>query len=176
MHSNVNKRHILQVGTRKKNKYEMNGTKLESVQCVKDLGVSVASSLKFSQECKDVTSKANRMLGFINRNILIKTKDVILPVYTILVRPHLEYAVQFWAPHHVKDIVKLEAVQQRVTKMITSLNNKPYEESMARLNEGSEEKLSSVLKSLNDLRMWKLARCSRLITHHEQGAMGKTKI
>ncbi len=59
----------------------MNGTKLASVQCVKDLGVSVASSLKFSQQCKDVAGKANRMLVFINRNISFKTKDVILPLY-----------------------------------------------------------------------------------------------
>ncbi len=45
----------------------MNGTKLESVQCVKDLGVTAASSLKFSQQCKDAAGKANGMLGFINR-------------------------------------------------------------------------------------------------------------
>ncbi len=67
----------------------MNGTKLESVQCVKGLGVSVASSLKFSQQCKDAAGKANRMLGFINRNISFKSKDVILPLHTSLVRPHL---------------------------------------------------------------------------------------
>ncbi len=62
---NVNKCHILQVGTRnkKKSEYEMNGTKLESVQCVKDLGVTVASSHKFSQHCKDAAGKANRMLA-----------------------------------------------------------------------------------------------------------------
>ncbi len=83
----------------------MNVTKLESVQYVKDLGVSVASSLKFSQQCKDAAGKANRMLGFINRKISFKTKDIILPVYTSLVRPLLEYAVQFWAPRHVYDLV-----------------------------------------------------------------------
>ncbi len=118
----------------------MNGTKLESVQCVKDLGVSVASSLKFSQQCKDAAGKANRMLGFIDRNISFKTKDVILPLYTSVVRPHLEYAVQFWAPHHVKDTAKLEAVQRRPTKMITSLRNKPYEERLVRLKLFSLEK------------------------------------
>ncbi len=73
----------------------MNGTKIESVQCVKDLGVSVASSLKFFQQCKDATGKANRMLDFINRNISFKTKDLILPIYTSLVRQHLEYASNF---------------------------------------------------------------------------------
>ncbi len=73
----------------------MHGTKLENVQYVKGSGVSVASSHIFSQQCKDAAGKANRMLGFINRIILFKTKDVILPLYTSLVRPHLEYAMQF---------------------------------------------------------------------------------
>ncbi len=112
----------------------MNVTKLESVQCVEDLGVSAASSLKLSKQCKDAAGKANRMLGFIYRNISFKTKGVILPLHTSLVRPHLKYAVHFYAPHHAKDIAKLEAVQGRVTKMVTSLSNKPYEESLARLN------------------------------------------
>ncbi len=109
----------------------MNGTKLESVQCMKDLGIPVVSSLKFSQQCEDASGKANRMLGFINRNISFKSKDVILPLYTSLVRLHLENAVQFWAPYRVKDIAMLEAVQRRAVKMITSLRNKPYKERLA---------------------------------------------
>ncbi len=72
---NVNKCQILQVVTRnQKFEYEINGTKLESVQCVRDLGVTIASSLKFSQQCKDAAGKANRMLGFINRNFSFKNK------------------------------------------------------------------------------------------------------
>ncbi len=138
---NIKKFHILQVGTRNHiNEYEMNGTKLDSVQCVKDLGVSITSSLKFSQQCKDAAGKANRLLGFINRNFSLKNTDAILPLYVSLVRPHLEYAVQFLTPHHAKDIAKLEAVQRRATKMITSLRNKPYEERLARLNLFSLEK------------------------------------
>ncbi len=109
----------------------MNGTKFESVQCIRDLGVTIASSLKFSQQCKDAAGKANRMLGFINRNSSFKNKAVMLPLYISLVRPHLEYAVQFWVPHHAKDIAKLEAVQRRATKMITSLHNESYEERLA---------------------------------------------
>ncbi len=84
---NVNKCHILHVGTRnQKLDYEMNGIKLGSVQCVKDLGVSITSNLKFSQQCKDAASKANKNFSFRN-------KDIILPLYISLVRPHLEYAV-----------------------------------------------------------------------------------
>ncbi len=68
----------------------MSGVKLESVQCVKDLGVTITSNLKFSQQCK-----ANRMLGFIKRIFSFKNKDMVLPMHLSLVRPILEYAVQF---------------------------------------------------------------------------------
>ncbi len=107
---------------------EMNGTKTESVQCVTDLGITIASSLKFSQQCKDAAGKANRMLDFINRNFSFKSKNVILPLYISLVRSHLEYPLQFWWPHHAKDIAKLEAVQRRAAKMITFSRNKSYGE------------------------------------------------
>ncbi len=98
----------------------MSEAKLKSVQCVKDLDVTIMSSLKFSLHCKEAACKPStrRMLGFINRNFPFKNKDlfVILPMYINLVRPLLEYAVQFWSPHHTKDIAKLEAVQRRATK------------------------------------------------------------
>ncbi len=102
----------------------MNGVKLESIQCVKDLGVTIASNIKFSQQCKDAAGKVNRMLAFLNRIFSVKNKDIILPLYINLVRLHLEYAVQFWAPYHSKDMAKLEAVQRRATQMITCLRNK----------------------------------------------------
>ncbi len=69
---NVNKFHILQVGTRNnKYAYEMGGVKLKSVHCVKDLGVTITSNLKFSQHCKEAVCKANKMLGVINRNFFL---------------------------------------------------------------------------------------------------------
>ncbi len=87
---NVKKCHIRHMGTRNlKYDYEMSGEKLESIHCVKDLGVTIVSKLKFSQQCKEAASKANRMLGFIKRNFAFKNKDIILPLYNSLVRPHL---------------------------------------------------------------------------------------
>ncbi len=107
---NIKKCHILQVGTRNlKYDYEMSGKKLESVHCVKDLGVTITLNLKFSRQCKEAVGKANRMLGFIKKKISFKNKDIILPLYNSLVRPHLEYAVQFWSPHLAKDISKIRS-------------------------------------------------------------------
>ncbi len=48
-------------------------------------------------------------------------------MYISLVRPHLGYAVQFSSPHNAKNVGKLEAVQRRATKMISSLCNKSYD-------------------------------------------------
>ncbi len=61
------------MGTRNlKYDYEMSGEKLESVYYVKDLGVTITSNLKFSQQCKEAAGKANRMLGFIKRKFSFK--------------------------------------------------------------------------------------------------------
>ncbi len=117
----------------------MSGAKLKSVQCVKDLGVTIASNLKFSLHCEEAACKASVMLGFINRNFSFKNKGIILLMYITLFRPHLEYAVKFWSPRHAKDS-KLEAVQRKVTKMIPSLCNNSYKERLPRLNLFSLEK------------------------------------
>ena len=84
--------------------YVMNGQELDWVMEEKDLGVIVDNTLKSSKHCQMVVNKANRMLGMIRRNTSCKTKEVILPLYRALVRPHLEYCVQFWSPSLVKDV------------------------------------------------------------------------
>ncbi len=88
---NVDKCHVHQVRTRNK-KFDYERSMIMSVQCAKDLGVKIASNLKFSHQCVNAANKANKILGFIKRNFLYKNKDVILPLYTSLVRPH---SVQF---------------------------------------------------------------------------------
>ena len=70
----------------------------------------------------------------ISRLFEFKTRKGFLTLYNALVRPILEYGVQFWSPHFKKDIEKLERVQQRATKMIPALRNKPYEERPKELN------------------------------------------
>ncbi len=85
---------VYQEGKRnKKFDYKMNGVKIESVQYAKDL-VTTASNFKFSRKCKDTVGKANRMPDFIKRNFPFKIKDIILPLYISLARPHLEYVVE----------------------------------------------------------------------------------
>ena len=58
---------------------------------------------------------------------MYKEKQLIVPLYKAIVRPHLEYCVQAWRLCHKKDIDKLERIQRRATKMIPELRDLNYE-------------------------------------------------
>ena len=76
---------------------------------------------------------ANRLLGFIARNFNYKSTELMLPLYKSIVRPHLEYAVQFWSPHLHRDIDKMERVQIKARKMIPEIQNHRYQQRVKNL-------------------------------------------
>ena len=84
--------------------------------------------LDMSQQCALAAQKANCILGCIKSSVASRETEVILPICSVLVRPHLEYCVQMWSPQYRTDVELLECIQRRVTKMLQGMEHLFYED------------------------------------------------
>ncbi|KAK2568354.1 RNA-directed DNA polymerase from mobile element jockey [Acropora cervicornis] len=121
MSFNVSKCKSLSI-TRKRNpylhQYTMNGQELESVKSHPYLGVELTQSLNWNNHINNITTKANRSLGFIKRNLKRCPEQIKDQAYKSLVRPHVEYASSVWSPHQKYQVDKLEKVQRKAARFV----------------------------------------------------------
>ena len=101
---------------------------LKTCEDHKDLGVIFDSKLDFNIHINKKISKASQMMGMIRRGFRNLTPQIFKPLYTSLVRSHLEYAQTVWNPHHVTEIKRLESVQRNATKQINGFKSLSYTE------------------------------------------------
>ena len=132
---NIPKCKVLRIGTSTlPQNYTLNGTPLDNVQDMRDLGITIDSQLKFHSHSSHIVSKANCLLGLIRKsfeNISIQTLPTL---YKSLVRPTLEYGNPIWGPHYVLDQQAVEKIQRRATRMIRPLRDLPYHARLCQLN------------------------------------------
>ncbi|GAB0190240.1 hypothetical protein GRJ2_001489300 [Grus japonensis] len=132
---------VLHVGRgNPKHNYSLGGEWIESSPEEKDLGLLIDENLNMSWQCALAAQKANRVLGCIKRSVTSRSRDVILPLYSTLVRPHLEYCIHLWGPQYRRDMELLERVQRRATKLIRGLQHLSYEDRLRELGLFSLEK------------------------------------
>ncbi|GAB0194663.1 cAMP-dependent protein kinase inhibitor alpha [Grus japonensis] len=110
MKCNKAKCKVLHVGQRNpKHNYRLGEEWIEGSPEEKDLGVLIDGKLNMSWQCALAAQKANR----IQRGVTSRLREVILPLYSALVRPHLEYCGQLWGPQYRRDMELLERDQRR---------------------------------------------------------------
>ncbi|MEW8548044.1 MAG: hypothetical protein AB2693_31460 [Candidatus Thiodiazotropha sp.] len=111
----------------------MNFEDIESASEEKDLGVIFQQDLKFSNHISTKINKANSVLSLIVRFFGYIEKNSFVLLYKALVRPHIEYGNTIWYPFLRKDIISIEKVQKRATKLIPELKDLTYPERLRRL-------------------------------------------
>ncbi|PKU46444.1 coiled-coil domain-containing protein 66 [Limosa lapponica baueri] len=113
--------------------YRLGDEGIESSPAQEDLGILMDEKLDMSQQCALAAKKVKHILGCIKRSVASSSREVILPLYSTLLRPHLEYCIQLWNPQHRKDMDTLEQVQMRATKMIRGLEKLSCEDRLRQL-------------------------------------------
>ena len=71
---------------------------LESCSVERGRGALWDDKLALSQQCALAAKKANGILGCIKQSMASRSREVLLPLFSALMRPHLQYCIRFWAP------------------------------------------------------------------------------
>ena len=86
-----------------------------------------------SQQGALAAQKANRIMGCIQSSVASRVREVILRLYSMLVRPQLEHCIQMWSPQYRRDTDLSECVQRRATNMAQGMEHLHYEDRLREL-------------------------------------------
>ena len=98
--------------------YNIEGEAILRSSVVKDLGVMISENLKFHDHVDRACERANSEINRIRRSFSCRSPSFIKDMFKLYVRPHLEYAVEVWNPRDRGDVLKIEKVQNKMTRLI----------------------------------------------------------
>ena len=121
MKFNVAKRHSMRVTRHPPDKhiqfdYTLHQQRLEQVQSAEHLGITITDDLDRGQHISEISSKATKTLGFLQRNLAFVPRHTKEVAYKTLVRPKLEYAAPIWHPYGETQIGQVETVQRTAAR------------------------------------------------------------
>ena len=114
--------------------YTEDGTLIQSVTSVRDLGVEMQCCASFDKQVNLAIKKGTQIAGWALRVFRSREKFVLLTLFKAMVLPHLEYCSQVWSPVLSGQIQKLEAVLRSFTAKINGLHSLTYWERLKALN------------------------------------------
>jgi len=111
--------------------YHINDVALNTVDTVRDLGISIDNKLTFVEHINLIVAKAHRRANQILRCFLSRDNEILVKVFITYVRPVLEYSSVVWLPLTVGMINSIESVERRFTKKLRSMSLLAYDERCA---------------------------------------------
>ena len=156
MSLNINKTFVMTFHRRKDyiaNTYTLHNHPVAAANTTKYLGVHISSDLTWSLHIISITNSANRVLGYLRRNLASAPASTKLTAYKTLVRPKLEYANAIFDPHQANLSTMLESIQNRASRFIIS-------------NYSTNISVSAVKSQLNLPHLASRRKVSRLCLYH----------
>ena len=121
MEFNPSKCNIILVTRRRtpfKFQYKLHGKVLETVDTTKYLGINLSHDLRWNGHVNAITTKANKTLNFLCRNLRTCSAKSKEQAYKALERPTVEYSATVWHPYVAKNMQQVEMIQRRAARWV----------------------------------------------------------
>ena len=115
------------------NQYSINGSILERVTSVIDLGITLTSDFKWHSYVSKIFGKSIKLVHLIIKTFNSKDPWFFINLFKLYIRPILEYNISAWMPYQVGDIRRIESVQATFTRLVCRKLNIKYKSYRHRL-------------------------------------------